>query len=185
RIKEAEDMIRLGRFTDAISLLTEILADDPEDLPALLNVGIAFTESGENDKAIRTLNYYVTRDDRNPEAWEALGCAHLRKHEYDEAEEYLNRARIFAPENASILRNMSVLLSRTGRGRESLSLLKRAHELDPNDYLAAFALGQVYHGSGEAEKAQELFDGLLERERLPEVIRREAEKHALQLSVGW
>ena len=187
-IQESEKLIQTGRFDEAIGLLTELLADDPGDLSALLNVGIAYTENGENDKAIRALEYYTVRDSTNAEAWEALGCAYLRKQEYGTAETYLTRARETDPENASVLRNLSVLYSRTERGEKSFELLQTAHTLDPRDYLTSFALGLAYRGRGENEHAQALFGELVKLRGLPETIRSEVETHLLQLSslsVGW
>jgi len=184
-IRQSEQLIQRGQFAEAIGLLTEMLADDPEDLSALLNVGIAFTESGENDKAIRALEYYTARNTENAEAWEALGCAYLRKQEYANAESYLSRARETDPENASVLRNLSVVLSRIGRGEESFELLKTAHSLDSRDYLTSFALALAYRSRGENESATALFEELVKLRGLPQTIRSEVETHLLQLSVGW
>ncbi|MDA3947887.1 MAG: tetratricopeptide repeat protein [Spirochaeta sp.] len=184
-IRHSEKLIQTGRFDEAIGLLTEMLAEDPDDLSALLNVGIAYTESGENDKAIRALEYFTARDAGNAEAWEALGCAHLRKQEYDRAETFLNRARETDPDNASVLRNLSVLFSRTRRRDESFELLQTAHTLDPRDYLTSFALALAYRSRGENEAARALFEELIKLRGLPETIRSEVETHLLHLSVGW
>lgn len=185
RIKESEDLIRKGRYDEAIEILTEMIADDPEYLPALLNIGIAYTEKGDNDKAIRALTYYEQIDSGNPEALEAIGCAYLRKKEYDTAEEYLVRARAIAPDNASILRNLSVLLSRTHRGDESFRLLKRAHLLDPTDYLTTFALASAYKAYGSIVEARQLFESLLALNSLPQEIMNEVERQYTYLSIGW
>jgi Flp pilus assembly protein TadD len=185
KIKESENLIRKGRYTEAIELLTALLADDPEDLAALLNVGIAYTENGENDKAIRALTYYQQWDSENAEALEALGCAFLRKREYEDAERHLNRAREIAPNNASILRNLSVLLSRTDRSGESFTLLKHAHELDPKDYLTTYALGSAYKAVGATDKAIPLFESLLNLKGLPDPIQEEAQKQYMYLTIGW
>lgn len=186
RITESERLLRTGRYAEAIDLLNSVLADDPTDLHAMLNVGIAYTEHGENDKAIKALDCYVSREKETAEAWEALGCAYLRKREYDEAEEHLRRARSYAPRNASVLRNLSVLLSRTGRGSEAFQLLKEAHELDGSDYLTTFALASTYRAMGDRDNARTHFEELLSFfPALPEAVRQESEQHLLELTVGW
>lgn len=185
QIEQSERLIRTGRFDQAIDLLTEVLADDPSNAQALLNIGIAYTEAGRNDSAIQALTYYVEQDDSNDEAWEALGCAYLRKDEYHQAEQCLDRARTINPQNASVLRNLSVLLSQTGRGRASFMTLKKAYEINPNDYLTTFALGTAYRHLGRTEEARKLFERLQTFDYVPEVVQRESERHLLEMSVGW
>ncbi len=186
RITESEHLLRTGRYAEAIDLLNTVLADDPTDLHAMLNVGIAYTENGENDKAIKALGYYVSREKETAEAWEALGCAYLRKREYREAEDHLRHARSCAPRNASVLRNLSVLLSRTERGSEAFQLLKEAHELDGSDYLTTFALASTYLAMGDRDNARTHFEEVLSFfPALPDAVRRESEQHLLELTVGW
>jgi Flp pilus assembly protein TadD len=186
RITESENLLRKGRFAEAIALLHDVLADDPTDLKAVLNVGIAYTEYGENDKAIKALDFYTAREQNSAEAWEALGCAYLRKGEYTSAEEYLLRAQGLAPDNASILRNLSVLLSRTDRGDRSLSLLERAHELDGSDYLTTYALAIAYRSTGDTEKARSHFHEITAFfPELPAGLREDVEQQLLELSLGW
>ncbi|MEX2443533.1 MAG: tetratricopeptide repeat protein [Alkalispirochaeta sp.] len=185
QIAQSEELIRLGLFDDAIELLTEVLADDPDNLSALLNIGIAYTESGHNDSAIQALSYYVQHDEENDEAWEALGCAYLRRKEYATAEDHLQRARGLNSTNASVLRNLSVLFSETGRGRESYDTLTKAYELNPNDYLTTYALATAYRYLERPQEARTLLERLQTFDYLPTSIRHEAEKHLLELTVGW
>jgi tetratricopeptide (TPR) repeat protein len=185
QIEQSLQLIRSARYDDAIELLTEILAEEPQNLQALLNVGIAYTESGHNDQAIQALSYYIRFDETNDEAWEALGCAHLRKGEWTEAETYLERARKINPGNGSVLRNLSVLLSQTGRSRSSFMLLKKAYEINPNDYLTTYALATAYRYLDKRDEAKTLFERLRTFDRLPPMIEGEAEKHLLELTIGW
>jgi len=186
QISQSEQLLRTGRFAEAIDLLTAILAEDPSDRQALLNVGIAYTEHGENDKAIKALTHYVADDKANPEAWEALGCAYLRKGEYPSAETHLRAAQELAPDNASILRNLSVLLSRTGRGKESFHTLQRAHELNGSDYLTTYALALAYLGLGDRENAQSLFEEMLAFfPGLPKPLRDDIQMKLVEFSIGW
>jgi len=178
-------MIRLGQFDDAIRLLTEVLEDDPLNMPALLNIGIAYTESGRNEAAIQTIRFYLQHDRENDEAWEAMGCAHLRRKEFDEAERCFKQAIEIAPENASVLRNYSILLGQTERGRESYRMLRKSHNLNPDDFLTKFALAAAYRYLGRRDEALELYRDIQDLERLPERFRRDIEQNILELSIGW
>jgi tetratricopeptide (TPR) repeat protein len=185
QLEQSEQMIRSGQFDRAIEVLTEVLVEEPTNLPALLNIGIAYTEAGQNDSAIQALEYYVQQDQESDEAWEALGCAFLRKKDYATAERHLEQAKRVNPQNASVLRNLSVLFSQTGRGRASFLMLKKSYEINPNDYLTTYALGTAYRYLERSEEARKLFERLQTFEHLPTVVRNEAERHLLELSVGW
>ncbi len=185
QIRESERLIRTGRYNDAISLLTEILEDDPLFLPALLNIGIAYTESGRNAEAVDALRFYLKHDEENSEAWEAIGCALLRQKEFDEAEACFKRAIDIAPENASVLRNYSVLLSQTERGGESYRLLRKSHALDPDDFLTKFALAASYRYLGRNSEALALYEELNATPNVPERVQSDIEQNIVELTIGW
>jgi tetratricopeptide (TPR) repeat protein len=178
-------MIKTGRYDEAIDILTHVLAEDPSHLPALLNIGIAYTENGDNEKAIEALRFYIKHDEENDEAWEALGCAYLRRKQYERAESSFKRAIDVNPENASVLRNYSVLLSQTDRNRGSYRMLRRSPALNPNDYLTTFALAAAYRYLGRRDEALELYEKLNQISKLPESVRRDIEHAIIELSVGW
>jgi len=115
RIHESETLIRTGDFAEAIRTLTDVLAEEPDNLPALLTIGVAYTEGGLNTEAIRALRYYIGHDKENDLAWEALGCAYLRLDLNAEAEHALETARELNPANAAVLRNLSILKNRRRR----------------------------------------------------------------------
>lgn len=166
-------------------MLTNVLEDDPLNLPALLNIGIAYTESGRNEAAIQAIGFYLKHDQNNAEAWEAIGCAHLRRKEFDDAERCFKQAIEIAPENASVLRNYSILLGQTDRGRESYRMLRKSHAINPDDFLTTFALAAAYRFLGRRDEALELYREIQDIERLPDRFRRDIEQNILELSVGW
>lgn len=184
-IQESERLIRIGHYDEAIALLTTVLEEDPLNLSALLNIGVAFTESGRNEAALQALSFYLRHDQDNGDAWEAIGCAHLRSKEFDRAEECFQRAIEIDPENASVLRNYSVLLSRTDRGRESYQMLRKSHDINPDDSLTAFALASSYRYLGRKQEALDLYGKLIELRILPDQIRLDIERNIVELSVGW
>lgn len=183
-LKESEAYIREGNFDAAIQLLQSVLAEEPENLHALRHLGVAFTESGKNREAISTIQFYLKMDTGNAQAYEAIGCAHLRLDEYKAAEEYLLQARELEPENPTILRNLSVLYSQTARPEESLELLERSYEISPEDYLTQYALSSAYLFYGRKDEAKKILFDLLQSE-VPEQIRKPCEERYLQLSVEW
>ena len=97
-IEIAESLITNGQFDDAKIILNQFLEDEPDNNEAICLMGIALTEIGENDRAIKALNFCLRNNEYNAAAWEALGCAWLRKNDYVQAKEALENALRFEPE---------------------------------------------------------------------------------------
>lgn len=184
-VEHGENLIRQGKFEEAITVLQEILREDPTHLPALLTIGIAFTESNRNHEALKALDFYIRSNDANDLAWEAVGCAHLRMGNHTPAREALERALEINPQNAGVLRNLSILMSRVGEHRQAYTLLKQSYELNNEDYLTAYALACAYRQLRKTEKALPLFETLRERKGLPEDIRDDVAMQCIELGLGW
>ena len=98
-LEQAEHLMREGAFQSAKTILSEIISEDPNDLRAICDIGIAYTETGENLKAIKALKYYIKKDKTNPYAWKALGCAQFRTGELAQARSSLSKSIEIMPEN--------------------------------------------------------------------------------------
>ncbi len=183
-VDHAEHLMREGSFNEAKALLSEILSNNPEDLRAICDIGIAYTETGENDKAIRALEHYVARDESNAYAWEALGCACFRTGNLLQARDYLSRSLNLMPENPSCLRNMGILHGMEGRPDAGIELLKRSAELSPGDYRTLYALSYALRDNNCEPERKDVLDRLVTLE-LPEEVRRDVELTRIRLSLGW
>jgi Flp pilus assembly protein TadD len=176
--------MREGAFQKAKILLSEILSDDPEDLRAICDIGIAYTETGENRQAIRALEHYIRNDQTNPYAWEALGCARFRMGDLAAARNNLARSLDLMPENPSTLRNLGILHGMEGRHEEGLELLQRSVRLSPGDYKTLYALNFAFRDTGKKEERAKILERLAELE-LPEDIRREVELTRIRVKIDW
>jgi len=183
-VDQAEHLMREGAFQKAKVLLSEILSDDPEDLRAICDIGIAYTETGENMKAIRALDHYIRNDQTNPYAWEALGCATFRTGDFDRARVCLVKSLDLMPDNPSSLRNLGILHGMEGRQAEGLQLLQRSMRLAPGDYRTLYALNYAFRDSGAQEERTRILDRLTEFE-LPEEIRKDVELSRIRMNIGW
>ena len=183
-VDQAEHLMREGAFQEAKELLSEIISDDPDDLRAICDIGIAYTETGENTKAIRALEHYIRNDSANPYAWEALGCAKFRCGDLKSARDYLLRALNLLPENPSALRNLGILNGMEGRQEAALELLRRSMTLAPSDYRTLYALNCAFRDSQLHEERAKVLERLVNLE-LSEEIRREVELARIRISLGW
>nr|MBC8347844.1 tetratricopeptide repeat protein [Verrucomicrobiota bacterium] len=77
-VDRAVDLLTRGEFDRGISLLEAALLVNADDEVALFNLGMALSDKGKLDDAIRHLRRLVKLDPEHPNAWVALGVAHAR-----------------------------------------------------------------------------------------------------------
>ena len=183
-VDQAEHLMREGAFQRAKEILSEIISDDPEDMRAICDIGIAYTETGENLKAIRALDHYIKNDCSNPYAWEALGCARFRTGSLGAARESLEKSLEILPDNPSALRNLGILEGMERRHAEGLNLLQRSMRLSPRDYRTLYALNFAFRDAGMTEERSRILERLVELNP-PEAVRRDAELTLIRLAIGW
>ena len=183
-VDHAEQLMRKGAFQKAKIILSEIISDDPEDLRAICDIGIAYTETGENQKAIRALEHYVRNDSGNPYAWEALGCARFRTGDLVNARIHLEKSIELLPDNPSSLRNLGILEGMEGRNGDGLELLQKSFRLASDDYRTLYALNFAFRDLDRKAERMRILDRMAELE-MPEEIRRDVILTRIRMSVGW
>ena len=180
-IERGLELLQQRKLKEAKDIFEEILLDDPSDVEALCNIGIAFTELGENEKARKALSYCLKIDERNPDALEAMGCAFLRMDEYTEAKKYLEKALDLSAENASVLRNLGVLYSKMGEAERCYACLQKSALIDPDDYLTQYALASAHAYFRRYAESRTILERLVINDEAPEDIRSLAEEDLKRL----
>ncbi|MCX7656258.1 MAG: tetratricopeptide repeat protein, partial [Treponemataceae bacterium] len=79
---DAQNLMARYEYDKAITILQNLVAEDPRDSTVLTALGIAYTEAGQNEKAVKALEWALALDNTIPEAHEALGCALYRLDRY-------------------------------------------------------------------------------------------------------
>lgn len=157
-------------YTDAYQVVRDILYEDPDCREALCFQGIILTETGHQAAALRSLRFYFRLGGSSPDAWEAYGCAHLRLHNWGQAEAALLRAIELAPEQGSTWRNLGVLYNQTDRNDESYAALRQSIARSPDDMLTMWALSSMHLRYGAKAEARALLVRLA-GDDMPEHIR--------------
>lgn len=130
---QAVQALAKGTFVPAIATIAGHLQHYPDDGPAWMFLGIAYSETGHFQAAIRALERASLIMDESAELDEAFGCTFLRMEEYDVAQQYLERAARFSDCPASVYRNLSILFLKTQRLQAALGAIETALEMDDDD----------------------------------------------------
>ncbi|MEO8849658.1 MAG: tetratricopeptide repeat protein [Casimicrobiaceae bacterium] len=135
-------LIRLGRAQDAVSALQPFAASIA-GTPLLAPLGIGLLLSGDAAAACAVLGDATAQFPLEPEAWNALGLAHVALAHPAEAENALRRALAVSPRFVPALANLCDLLVQESRSVEAIEIAAQATREHPQHAAAWFKLGQL------------------------------------------
>jgi Flp pilus assembly protein TadD len=116
------------------------------------NLGWAYAAIGRTDDAIRVLREAAADD--NVSAMNNLGSVLGRVGEWEEAQQVLERAREFDPNDPNVQSNLGWVYANVGRLEDAARLLERAIMLQPNEASAHGNLGWVRLRAGDLTGAR-------------------------------
>lgn len=168
----ALDLLRHGELAEAVPLLESFLAADPDDIDTLYNLGMAQSDLGRFDDAVRHLSRLVKLKPDHVNGVVALGVAYQRSGASEKAIEVLERAIHLDAKNGYAQRNLGALLMKLGRIDEAEGHLRAAYQIMPQDQASAYGLAQCLGKSGNAEKladADELYVEAVRLDQVPQI----------------
>ena len=155
----AVSLLQSGRQEQAIPLLWLLLTARPDDGTVLYNLGVAESELGEMDAAIRHLTRATEADPTNANAYAALGVAQQKVGDGEAAVRSLEQAVAVEPDNGHARLNLGAILGAAGRSQEAEHHLREALRLMPDSQRAVYGLAHTLEqGGGEPRLAEA--DGL-------------------------
>jgi lipoprotein NlpI len=120
---------------------------------AFLGRGIAFSDKGDNDRAIADFNEAIRLDPKSAMAFDNRGSAYHDKGDNDRAIADYNEAIRLDPERAKAFNHRGYAYSDKGDNDRAIADYNEAIRLNPNSSLAYFARGRSYLFAGSVEKA--------------------------------
>ena len=106
---EALELLREKAYPKAIALLVELTESSLQLTAAHINLGIAYRETDEFEKAQASLERAVALNPRHPAAHNELGIVHRRRGQFDEARASYEEALDLFPEYHYARRNLAIL----------------------------------------------------------------------------
>jgi tetratricopeptide (TPR) repeat protein len=148
-----ENLAALGRFPEAAVEAQRAMEGDPLSLIIGSNAGWTYSLAGKGDKAIEILKKAIDIDPSFPRTHFRLGRAYEQKKSYDKAISELEQAVNLSPEDACYQGALGHVYAISGHPNEARRVL---HELEGRigqPYVPAYAIGLVYAGLGENDRA--------------------------------
>lgn len=162
-------LLEKARYYEAVLLLELFKSAMPDDVDFLYNLGMAYSDIGEFERAITNLHHLIELKPDHVNGRVALGVAYMRQGQDRQAVAELRKAVSDDAGNPWANRNLGACLLRLGEYQEALPYLKQATTLNPADERAWYGLGQAYELTGNIDDADSAYHKVLEIDEYGEV----------------
>ncbi|BAU44962.1 tetratricopeptide repeat protein [Leptolyngbya sp. O-77] len=152
------------QFDRVLGILNQRILTDSNDVDAISNRGLTYTEMGRYDEALADLNRAIALDSRDARAIASRGYTYAQMGRYDEALADIRRALELEPEDYWAIASRGETYRLMGRYDEALADFNQAIDLVKSDapYWAIGRRGLVYQAMGRSAEALADFDRALE-----------------------
>ena len=151
----ATSWLQIGHWQNSKALFYHAMTVTGENSIAHRNLGHAFFQEKDYDKAIEHFRKGIQINPRHPEIHLHLGDALLAKKAPAEAIHHYKTAANLNPKDAYSLVQVGALLKDEGRPHEAIKYLNKALSIDPDDVWARHNLGLAIAETGNFETAEE------------------------------
>ncbi|MFH2138124.1 MAG: tetratricopeptide repeat protein [Candidatus Omnitrophota bacterium] len=133
-----------------------------------LNMGTAYRNKGQNEKALKSFKAAQKVNPHNPDAMYNLGVLYLEKGEYEKAIEEFKNSINMDKDDSAAYSNMGLALFKQNKLEEAVSSFESALRIDPADVGAAANLGAAFIAKGDFPAAlRVLKNGLAKDSKFP------------------
>jgi tetratricopeptide (TPR) repeat protein len=119
-----------SKYSEAESSLKQSLAAQPDQVAASYYLGLTYDAIGDDDQAVPIFRDLLRRHPQHAPSYVKLGGILLRQHQYEEAQQYLERAISLDPGSVEAHYQLSILLRHLGKTAESESELAESRRLE-------------------------------------------------------
>ncbi len=150
----AVDRARSAVWNDELRVWEEAVRLSPENHVARINLGVAYRDRGDFDRAEAEFRKVAASAPTSPVPSYHLGVIALERDRFDEAESFLRRATALDPKAWRPHHALGELAMRRGQPGAAAEALQRAIALNPRDTEARTMLGVLAQQAGDTEAAE-------------------------------
>ena len=158
----AERLVQTGKAVEAVAELQGIVADDPQNVAANIELGRADIALRRYVEAANQLKAALALDPRNVEAEELLGDIWLSLGHLERAAAEFNHLLTFAPQDYEAHFGLGLVAARAGRVAEATEQFRAALAANPRSAEAHYQLGLMLEAQLQTKGARKEFQAALE-----------------------
>jgi len=168
-LNKIANILTKGNYADGILLLELFLSDEPENTDLLYNLGMAYSDQNNWERAIELLTKLVTKEPGHINGRVAMGVALLRAGKTNEGISEFEIAVKHDPENRWAQRNLGAGLMRLHRYPEAAEHLRLATEIDPDDQPSWYGYGQALDALEKGKETDNAYLKTIEIDEFSEI----------------
>ena len=166
-------LLKAGRYDEALAAFEEFAVKFPEIYAVHLNIGSAFMEKGDLDRAEAEFKSVLDKNGPDPEdlrkqkdtslkALSGLGEVALKRGDFETAQGFFRRALEISPEDPAAAYNVGEIFFSNQKIDDAISYFELATRIKSDWPRAYHRLGLVYLNKGDLPKALENLKKFLE-----------------------
>jgi tetratricopeptide (TPR) repeat protein len=153
---ESQALRESGKVDEGLAILENLLKTEGDDADTHLMLARAYVDANRGPQAVRVLQDAQTKFPSNPDPSFELGAVLEKQKRYGDAEAAFKQAIQRHPQHAPSLNYLGYMLAERGeRLDESVTYIKRALEIEPNNGSYLDSLGWAYFKDGRLDLAEE------------------------------
>jgi tetratricopeptide (TPR) repeat protein len=117
--------------------------------------GVALFQHGYLEPAAESFKQVIAAKPNDPEGYYNLGTLNLRRNNFDEARQYLEKSLELRPNYPEAWNNLGMMAAQGGKADEAIRNFEKSLQLRPGYAIALLNLGNVYRRQKEFDKAQD------------------------------
>ncbi|PAV27030.1 hypothetical protein CF392_02515 [Tamilnaduibacter salinus] len=153
----AQTLRKTDQPNKALETLKSAVNDFPDSAAVRLGLAVSYQNQGENEKAVREYEAVLEASPNNATALNNLAWLHHQSGK-PEARELARRAYELAPDSAAVADTYGWILFQQGDHSESVTILEKAHQLDPEMQEIALHLAEAYKATNQQSKAKAILE---------------------------
>jgi tetratricopeptide (TPR) repeat protein len=158
-------LAKLGEYSAAIHEFETADALQPSTFEILHDLGHAYLQSGDNEKALGALERALKLSPDSVETLYFMAQAYANQGKDLDALDSLVKAHKLAPRNTDVIFLMARLSMKQTFYADAIPLLEEGLKVDPEGPNLLAALGICYFSTGKIGKAKDIFEALLQVNR--------------------
>lgn len=150
-----------GEFQKAIKLYKSAISKNPNDMTAIINMGICYAALGENQKASEIFHEVHHLFPENDDIWDLAGKTYLKNGQYDMASKFLQRYVKKHPKSYEGWTNLSFCAMASNNITPAVYYATEALSIQPNNPTSYLNLGSALVALRKFNEAKECFETVL------------------------
>jgi tetratricopeptide (TPR) repeat protein len=119
-----------AKYSEAEAALKQSLAAQPDQIAASYYLALTYDAIGDDDRAVPIFRELVKRHPQHVPSYVKLGAIFVRTHQYEEAQQDLERAVSLDPDSVEGRYQLGLLLRRLGKTAESENQFAQSRKLE-------------------------------------------------------